>query len=111
LALLAVSVRVRGALSQLHSFPARRSSDLATITFTKSSGSSGGSGSKSDGKFRVGDTVETTGTLTLRTRGGLGYGVIASMPTGTRSEEHTSELQSREKIVCRLLREKKNLNT
>src|SRR5690606_42134784 len=27
-----------------------------------------------------------------------------------RSEEHTSELQSREKIVCRLLLEKKNKN-
>src|SRR5690606_40537638 len=26
---------------------------------------------------------------------------------GPRSEEHTSELQSREKLVCRLLREKK----
>src|SRR5690606_40707472 len=26
---------------------------------------------------------------------------------GLRSEEHTSELQSREKLVCRLLREKK----
>src|SRR6266511_5851980 len=28
-------------------------------------------------------------------------------PTGCRSEEHTSELQSREKLVCRLLLEKK----
>src|SRR5690606_39593557 len=28
-----------------------------------------------------------------------------------RSEEHTSELQSRENIVCRLLLEKKNINT
>src|SRR5436309_6319150 len=28
---------------------------------------------------------------------------------GTRSEEHTSELQSREKIVCRLLLEKKKM--
>src|SRR5690606_11084265 len=28
---------------------------------------------------------------------------------GTRSEEHTSELQSRENLVCRLLLEKKNL--
>src|SRR5690606_39284376 len=28
----------------------------------------------------------------------------------TRSEEHTSELQSRENLVCRLLLEKKNLN-
>src|SRR5690606_40132322 len=29
---------------------------------------------------------------------------------GTRSEEHTSELQSREKLVCRLLLEKKKEN-
>src|SRR5690606_15082750 len=28
-----------------------------------------------------------------------------------RSEEHTSELQSRENLVCRLLLEKKNANT
>src|SRR5690606_41998034 len=28
--------------------------------------------------------------------------------SGTRSEEHTSELQSRENLVCRLLLEKKN---
>src|SRR5207302_8365369 len=28
-------------------------------------------------------------------------------PAGPRSEEHTSELQSREKLVCRLLLEKK----
>src|SRR5690606_41440216 len=31
--------------------------------------------------------------------------------TTERSEEHTSELQSREKLVCRLLLEKKNTNT
>src|SRR5690606_41122083 len=31
----------------------------------------------------------------------------ASDPHHTRSEEHTSELQSREKLVCRLLLEKK----
>src|SRR5436309_11377157 len=29
--------------------------------------------------------------------------------SATRSEEHTSELQSRENLVCRLLLEKKNL--
>src|SRR5436309_11713961 len=29
---------------------------------------------------------------------------------GGRSEEHTSELQSRENLVCRLLLEKKNIN-
>src|SRR5690606_41214498 len=31
-------------------------------------------------------------------------------PPSTRSEEHTSELQSRENLVCRLLLEKKNMN-
>src|SRR5690606_41936675 len=31
-------------------------------------------------------------------------------PTTNRSEEHTSELQSRENLVCRLLPEKKNQN-
>src|SRR5690606_4520920 len=40
----------------------------------------------------------------------LHNGKIAEMRTGegkTRSEEHTSELQSRENLVCRLLLEKK----
>src|SRR5947209_11863535 len=32
-------------------------------------------------------------------------------PTGFRSEEHTSELQSRQYLVCRLLLEKKKTNT
>src|SRR5690606_39715373 len=33
------------------------------------------------------------------------------LPPRVRSEEHTSELQSRENLVCRLLLEKKNKNT
>src|SRR5690606_33530122 len=37
----------------------------------------------------------------------LGRGV-GFLQEAVRSEEHTSELQSREKLVCRLLREKKN---
>src|SRR3712207_7772192 len=37
------------------------------------------------------------------------YGIEAiSAFRGTRSEEHTSELQSRQYLVCRLLLEKKN---
>src|SRR5690625_6385040 len=32
------------------------------------------------------------------------------VPDGVRSEEHTSELQSRGHLVCRLLLEKKNMN-
>src|SRR5690606_39813090 len=33
--------------------------------------------------------------------------LVGSKPNETRSEEHTSELQSRENLVCRLLLEKK----
>src|SRR5690606_39864522 len=35
------------------------------------------------------------------------YGIAAEKVTVIRSEEHTSELQSRENLVCRLLLEKK----
>src|SRR5690606_41304204 len=35
---------------------------------------------------------------------------VAAPPQVARSEEHTSELQSRENLVCRLLREQKKLN-
>src|SRR5690349_23265081 len=44
--------------------------------------------------------------LTLR-----GISIVAqpSVPGVTRSEEHTSELQSRRDLVCRLLLEKKNV--
>src|SRR2546429_2214063 len=36
-----------------------------------------------------------------------GWIVVASLPANARSEEHTSELQSRLHLVCRLLLEKK----
>src|SRR5690606_42124704 len=39
--------------------------------------------------------------------GGLGLPVWFGWLVGGRSEEHTSELQSRENLVCRLLLEKK----
>src|SRR3712207_8001808 len=35
--------------------------------------------------------------------------LLAEVETAGRSEEHTSELQSRQYLVCRLLLEKKNL--
>src|SRR5690606_40584316 len=42
-------------------------------------------------------------------RHGLGVGGACAIgPERGRSEEHTSELHSREKLVCRLLLEKKN---
>ena len=37
----------------------------------------------------------------------LGYAPIMHVNTFSRSEEHTSELQSRSNLVCRLLLEKK----
>src|SRR3712207_8537272 len=37
--------------------------------------------------------------------------IVIAMAQSRRSEEHTSELQSRQYLVCRLLLEKKNPNT
>src|SRR5690606_42107856 len=39
---------------------------------------------------------------------GLGHQPVTAAQARVRSEEHTSELQSRENLVCRLLLEKKN---
>src|SRR2546427_2640095 len=44
-------------------------------------------------------------------QGSLDALVEAIVQAGTRSEEHTSELQSQSNLVCRLLLEKKNTNT
>src|SRR5438874_10354168 len=41
----------------------------------------------------------------------LGFGRAASQQKTDRSEEHTSELQSRRDLVCRLLLEKKKINS
>src|SRR3712207_9565624 len=46
----------------------------------------------------------TSGSLADRTQ----QGVLLVADRGERSEEHTSELQSRQYLVCRLLLEKKN---
>src|SRR3712207_6894509 len=69
--------------------------------------------------FRSGlrpDDVHRLLTATAEDLGPLGwdeeYGAGLVDPLGAlRSEEHTSELQSRQYLVCRLLLEKKNANT
>src|SRR5690606_42101053 len=82
---------------ELHSFPTRRSSDLALAI----------------------DALLGMVERGLRQRrrslsAGALLGLVALLVGGTvsepllRSEEHTSELQSRENLVCRLLLEKKN---
>src|SRR5690606_41560779 len=72
----------------LHSFPTRRSSDLCGQSLQRPQGDVG---QIADGR---GYQIER---WRERSRGHLCL----------RSEEHTSELQSREKLVCRLLLEKK----
>src|SRR5690349_23185686 len=67
-----------GGHRDLHSFPTRRSSDLTW----------------------PGPGAGTDSRTTPWTPGRCG-------PASTRSEEHTSELQSRRDLVCRLLLEKK----
>src|SRR3712207_7853940 len=47
----------------------------------------------------------------VRKRGGRRQGVPAPLVCQRRSEEHTSELQSRQYLVCRLLLEKKKATT
>src|SRR3712207_7384561 len=73
-------------------FPTRRSSDLCVPT-----------------------TFSAAGGCSTRVAGAPGRYVLAATPAGSptsrlplrRSEEHTSELQSRQYLVCRLLLEKK----
>src|SRR3712207_7627590 len=58
------------------------------------------------GIAQIGDMVAVTAAITIDgvTREGVGTG---NSDNETRSEEHTSELQSRQYLVCRLLLEKK----
>src|SRR5439155_14202717 len=80
----------------LHSFPTRRSSDLGV---DGTSMSKGGPRSGNHG-FRSGERSDTTSDSRAMT---------TSSDASSRSEEHTSELQSRGHLVCRLLLEKKKL--
>src|SRR3712207_7635849 len=50
-------------------------------------------------------------TLRRLIRRGGPLPIEQSLPLGLRSEEHTSELQSRQYLVCRLLLEKKKTNS
>ena len=59
----------------------------------------------SESEQRIEEPVEDADTFAGNARiKALGY----AKATGKRSEEHTSELQSRRNLVCRLLLEKKN---
>src|SRR5690606_41117919 len=91
----------------LHSFPTRRSSDLSTLPGTQAPLPQAG---PAPAPVVLEDVVETDPR----------YIIGITWPDGVdrypglavllkRSEEHTSELQSRENLVCRLLLEKKKI--
>src|SRR5438045_8334283 len=104
------SVKLFGSPPDLPSFPTRRSSDLERHpAATEPVG----------GIFRAVHTVKGMAAT-------MGYGRVADLAhrmenlldhlrrggkPPTRSEEHTSELQSLRHLVCRLLLEKKKKNT
>src|SRR5262245_63270999 len=89
----------------LLSFPTRRSSDLGQVR---------------DGEAHVLDDDRRSALPDAPHRGeeplphppepGLQLGVTAELGRQSRSEEHTSELQSLRHLVCRLLLEKKKQN-
>src|SRR5690625_5721503 len=79
----------------LPSFPTRRSSDLGDIGI----------------RLVAGDVGDQQHLDDLAAGGGAELDLHVVPLVGVRSEEHTSELQSRGHIVCRLLLEKKKRKT
>src|SRR5690606_41858364 len=95
----------------LHSFPTRRSSDLPA--YSSSNASSNMEAQPSSPPRDWEPTIASTnsspssaaGTNALRASSGQ-LAAFDNRVSTSRSEEHTSELQSRENLVCRLLLEK-----
>src|SRR5690606_41227014 len=94
----------------LHPFPTRRSSDLVRIDGPVGQGTTArvddlgmADGATSAFALSARPVAEDSETVTFK----LPYR-WTDYTDKTRSEEHTSELQSRENLVCRLLLEKKN---
>src|SRR5207244_12090428 len=81
-----------------HSFPTRRSSDLSVGP----SASAPSSAARCEMDLSPGTSHSPDSRRTGRTRK-----FTRGPPASSRSEEHTSELQSPDHLVCRLLLEKK----
>src|SRR5690606_41393183 len=93
-------------LRVLHSFPTRRSSDLRSISWSR-----GDHGQLSAVQGIIVSTVlifffNFPTNLDVQLRSDRDIAKVEQL-VKIRSEEHTSELQSRENLVCRLLLEKK----
>src|SRR5690606_39901936 len=94
----------------LHSFPTRRSSDLDliaayTLNYLEEALGIVEAARQTQMPVAISFTVETDGRLP--TGQTLREAIEQVDHLSNRSEEHTSELQSRENLVCRLLLEKK----
>src|SRR5690606_40272976 len=93
----------------LRSFPTRRSSDLAADVGEQLREVARGVEADRDAPFaaRAVDLQRQRGSIGAERRR---LGGRREQRREPRSEEHTSELQSRENLVCRLLLEKKKLH-
>src|SRR5207253_9080408 len=98
------------AYPHLHSFPTRRSSDLSkfrkttmVVAFAMPCFSAS---SATEAAYESLREKPLTSSTT-----GIGLSFTTTSGAFRRSEEHTSELQSRGHLVCRLLLEKKKQNT
>src|SRR5690606_41009650 len=96
-------------LLALHSFPTRRSSDLGRVLpdhdqpLEASSACSRSARMSSICSIPMDSRTMSRGTPAFCSSSSLSWRWVVE----ARSEEHTSELQSRENLVCRLLLEKK----
>src|SRR5690606_41695472 len=91
---------------ELTSFPTRRSSDLMATAMKKYH--TGVRYDTSDFAFLSSEAIDYDNkAFMLRVRDTVRNSFSEISFQKTRSEEHTSELQSRENLVCRLMLEKK----
>src|SRR5207247_5878024 len=96
------SFYLHAALTAFHSFPTRRSSDLDDVRAALAASPS-----------MDGLDLATAATIAAEHTEGPAdarHHIVALWDEAQRSEEHTSELQSRVELVCRLLLEKKKTN-
>src|SRR5690606_39382581 len=93
----------------LHSFPTRRSSDLASPPPTPATPTARRPTPRPRAASWCCRAASTESTPASSPTSSSARTTRTRAPTTVRrSEEHTSELQSRENLVCRLLLEKKN---